>query len=122
MVKFLFFVMVMVIGLPVRAEYFEIKSDAQYVEYTTKYKDSLQIFSATWCQPCQKLAPIIKRVAERNNHVIFLKVDIDGCPNAAKINNVETIPTVVVRNKLYPVGGTTEVKFERGVQKFFPKP
>ncbi len=40
-------------------------------------------FTASWCGPCSKMAPIFERLAEENEGAAtFAKVDIDQVPDA----------------------------------------
>ena len=34
-------------------------------------------FTATWCGPCQRIAPLFAQLAEENPDVVFVKVDVD---------------------------------------------
>merc|ERR1712093_457877 len=34
-------------------------------------------FTASWCGPCQRIAPIFAKMAEENPDVVFVKVDVD---------------------------------------------
>jgi thioredoxin 1 len=34
-------------------------------------------FTASWCGPCQQIAPVFKELAQENKDVVFLKVDVD---------------------------------------------
>lgn len=98
---------------PKRGNYAEIDSDAKYQVFLTKHSKSphCQLFSAKWCGPCQQFAPIFKRVAANHKEVLFVKIDIDDCPDAAKMNGVSSIPTLIFRGKKY-VGGLSEAQFE----------
>lgn len=34
-------------------------------------------FTATWCSPCQQIAPAVEQLAQELTDVVFLKVDVD---------------------------------------------
>jgi thioredoxin-like negative regulator of GroEL len=57
--------------------------------------DSLLVFSATWCGPCQALKPHLEQVAHTSMHVLY--VDIDEVPEFATEFNVTSVPTVFLR-------------------------
>lgn len=108
---------------PIHRNFLEIHSDAEYADWMNKMKGKRYIedFSASWCGPCQQLAPIYKKVADSNKHVLFIKIDIDDCPQAAKINRVTSIPCIILKGKRY-VGLTSEQNLTKVVLETFPKP
>lgn len=53
-------------------------------------------FFATWCGPCKMLAPVVDKVASKNENVTFVKVDIDKNIDAAEAFGVQVIPTLVL--------------------------
>lgn len=55
-------------------------------------------FGATWCPPCNKLAPIFAEVsqAEEFKNISFVKVDIEEASDLASDYSVTSIPTLVV--------------------------
>jgi thioredoxin 1 len=54
-------------------------------------------FSATWCGPCQQLAPAIDRLATRYKGKIKVgKVDVDKAPELAQKFHVTGIPHLIV--------------------------
>ncbi|MCM1319674.1 MAG: thioredoxin family protein [Muribaculaceae bacterium] len=54
-------------------------------------------FSATWCEPCQRLKPYFKQYAETfKGQAKFVTVDIDEHPELAKKYGVEAVPTVII--------------------------
>jgi thiol-disulfide isomerase/thioredoxin len=57
---------------------------------------SCSLFSS-WCGPCQQIAPIYKQMSDEfgNEEVVFLKVDVDECPDAAAKYSVKAMPTFV---------------------------
>lgn len=53
-------------------------------------------FYATWCGPCKMMAPIMENIAEENENVKVIKVDIDKNQSIAMKYNVMSIPTIIV--------------------------
>lgn len=53
-------------------------------------------FYATWCGPCQRMAPLIESIAEDTPEVTVCKVDVDQEPALAERYGVSSIPTFVV--------------------------
>ena len=52
-------------------------------------------FYATWCGPCQALAPMLKRLAdEYEGRVKVLKVDVDKNQELAMAARIMSIPTL----------------------------
>ena len=53
-------------------------------------------FYADWCGPCQMLSPIVEKVAEENEDVKVVKLNIDENQELAVQYSVMSIPTLVV--------------------------
>ena len=52
-------------------------------------------FYATWCGPCQALAPMLKRLAdEYKGRIKVLKVDVDKNQALAVAAQIQSIPTL----------------------------
>ena len=49
-------------------------------------------FSANWCGCCQRLAPVLEKVAGNNRQVKFVKMDVDQHQDVAIELNVRAIP------------------------------
>ncbi len=61
-------------------------------------------FFATWCGPCQRLAPILEQVEpEYEGKINFFKVDIDEEPDLANSYNVRSVPTLILFKGGQPV-------------------
>ena len=53
-------------------------------------------FTAAWCGPCKKIAPIFHELSEQRTDVRFYKVDIDQVPAAAELYGIRAMPTFVM--------------------------
>lgn len=58
----------------------------------------LQHFSATWCQPCKKMEPVIAKFLEENPDIEYVKYDADQTPEIFAENNVTGVPAFIVTN------------------------
>ena len=50
-------------------------------------------FTATWCGPCQTMAPIFEGLAAEFPNVEFVKVDVDDASEIAEDCGVTSMPT-----------------------------
>uniref|UniRef100_A0A6P7GMQ4 Thioredoxin-like n=1 Tax=Diabrotica virgifera virgifera TaxID=50390 RepID=A0A6P7GMQ4_DIAVI len=58
-------------------------------------------FTATWCGPCQRIAPIFQQLAAKYPKAVFLKVDVDQCQETAAAQGVSAMPTFIFyRNRV----------------------
>ncbi len=53
-------------------------------------------FWATWCGPCQMMAPVIDQLAEERPDLLVGKIDVDEQPELASMFQISSIPTIVV--------------------------
>ena len=53
-------------------------------------------FTATWCNPCKKIAPIILSFIEQNVGLKYTKIDVDDNTNIIKEYNILSVPTLIV--------------------------
>lgn len=59
-------------------------------------KPVLVDFWASWCGPCQMLAPIIEELDEELTDVLVAKVDVDKEQSLAMDYKVVSIPTLIL--------------------------
>lgn len=59
-------------------------------------KTVLLDFWATWCGPCQMIAPILEEVAEECPDATIGKIDVDEEQELAMSFNISSIPTLIV--------------------------
>lgn len=50
-------------------------------------------YTASWCGPCQAIAPRLEELSGEHPDVDFVKVDIDACQDAAAEAGVRGVPT-----------------------------
>lgn len=61
-------------------------------------------FYATWCGPCQTLAPILQDVkAELGENIKIIKIDVDKNEAVAQKFQVRGVPTMVLYKNGQPV-------------------
>lgn len=53
-------------------------------------------FYADWCEPCKIMSPIIEMIAEENDNIKVVKVDVDTETELASKYGAYSIPTFVV--------------------------
>ncbi|XP_031638889.1 thioredoxin-like protein 1 [Contarinia nasturtii] len=57
-------------------------------------------FTASWCGPCQRIAPHFEQLPTKYPRAVFLKVDVDKCQDTAAAQGVSAMPTFFFyRNK-----------------------
>ena len=67
-----------------------------YNEVVEKSEQPVLIdFWATWCGPCQMVAPIIEEIAEEHDELTVCKVNVDEEPELAEQFEVRFIPMLV---------------------------
>ncbi len=59
-------------------------------------KTVLLDFWATWCGPCQMIAPVVAQIAEENPDVVVGKVNVDEEMQLAQAFGITSIPTLIV--------------------------
>jgi len=64
-------------------------------------------FSATWCEPCKRMEPILHKLAEEFTNITFIKVDVYTFDNVSAIHNVRSMPTFVFFKNGKKVGDIT---------------
>lgn len=61
-------------------------------------------FYATWCGPCQMMAPILEQVGNQlRNRVQVVKIDTDKYPVLASQYGIQALPTLVLFKNGQPV-------------------
>ncbi|QTX02814.1 thioredoxin [Candidatus Phytoplasma luffae] len=53
-------------------------------------------FYATWCGPCQKLAPVLNNFFEQNPHIEIIKINVDSNPDLLPKYQIQGFPTLIL--------------------------
>jgi len=61
-------------------------------------------FWATWCGPCQMIAPVLEEIAADREDVTVAKIDVDKEMELAIKFGIVSIPTLIVMDKGQQVG------------------
>lgn len=68
-----------------------------FEEEVLKSKQTVLIdFYADWCGPCKMLSPVVDQIAEENENIKVVKINVDNAQDLAMKYQVMSIPTLVV--------------------------
>jgi thioredoxin 1 len=57
-------------------------------------------FSAVWCGPCKKLAPIVSEIEQESKGSLkVIRIDVDENPELASALQISSIPLLHIYNK-----------------------
>lgn len=71
-------------------------SEAEFKE-SVKEGYSVVDFSATWCGPCQMLAPVLEEVSEAmNEKAKFFAVDVDEAQDLCNEIGIMSVPAIFI--------------------------
>jgi len=75
---------------------YEIKSEEDFANVLGQSNKIVVVdFSATWCGPCKKAAPLYSRLATLMPEILFCKLDIDELDSIAKKCVIKSVPTFI---------------------------
>ena len=98
-----------------------VTSEAQY-EKIRASTDRLVVvdFSAEWCGPCKKIAPIYEKLAESTPSVTFIHVDVDKVqPNDAQgVSSIPTFKFFKKKSLVHQFSGADESELQATVSKY----
>lgn len=75
-------------------------------------------FFATWCGPCNALAPVLEEVASENSNIKVCKVDIDKSTDLLKKYKIMSVPTLILVNQGEVVGRTSGFQSKEEILEF----
>ena len=53
-------------------------------------------YTASWCQPCKVLAPIMEQLQQELPEVSFQTIDVDQNKESAVAAGITSVPTVII--------------------------
>jgi thioredoxin 1 len=56
---------------------------------------TIKHFTATWCQPCKQLSPIMRELVNKYPNTNYQIIDVDENPDAASKLGIKAVPTVI---------------------------
>lgn len=82
-------------------------------------------FSAEWCGPCKRQAPILEKIAQQyEGKIDVYKVDVDRTKDIARFFNVSSIPTLLFVPKggdlFFYTGLTSLEELQEAVETMLP--
>ena len=77
-------------------EVLKVTSENFEEEVLKSDKTVLIDFYADWCGPCKMFSPIIESVANENEDIKVVKIDVDNAQDIAMKYQVMSIPTTVI--------------------------
>lgn len=79
-------------------------------------------FTATWCGPCQRIAPIFQQLSTKYVKAVFLKIDVDKCQETAAAQGVSAMPTFIFyrnRAKVDRLQGADPESLENKILQYY---
>ena len=78
-------------------------------------------FTATWCGPCKRVAPLVDELYEQvKDHVVMVIVDIDKARDIASFMKIRSVPTMLSYINQQPMDSVLGAN-EKGIIAFFNK-
>ena len=108
----------------------QVATKAEFDAILADNSDKLVVvdFTATWCGPCQMIAPAYKKMSEEYTDCVFIKVDVDENEETAEACGIQAMPTFkFFKNKesvvdesgnAFEIRGANESKLREAVEKY----
>lgn len=99
-----------------------VENDTMFAQEMEKAGSKIVVvdFFATWCGPCQRIAPNFAQMSHKFKQAVFLKVDVDKCEGTTATKSVSAMPTFHVYKagtKIDELRGADPLALEKMVEK-----
>ena len=99
-----------------------IKTYKEFQNLLEKNADKLVVvdFTATWCGPCQTIAPYFEKLSETYKEAVFVKVDVDENDETSEHCGIQGMPTFQFyrkQKKIDQIVGANKKNLEETVKK-----
>ncbi|KAL5470873.1 hypothetical protein EMCRGX_G028919 [Ephydatia muelleri] len=77
-------------------------------------------FTASWCGPCQRIAPIYENFSKTYCDVLFYKVDVDENSDTSESEGIQAMPTFIFYKngkKVETFTGANDKKLEETIKR-----
>lgn len=69
-----------------------ITSEADF-EAVVSSERAIVDFTASWCGPCQQIAPTFEKLSSEHPDIVCVKVDVDALEDVAEQCSIDAMPT-----------------------------
>merc|ERR1711977_22673 len=99
-----------------------LATKAEFDKLLTDSGDKLVVvdFTASWCGPCQRIAPVFQKLQEEMTEIVFVKVDVDENEETAAACGIQAMPTFQFYKsgaKVHEFSGASEEKIREAIAK-----
>ncbi|XP_073480122.1 thioredoxin-like [Aquarana catesbeiana] len=100
----------------------QIESASEFKEFLKSAGDKLVVvdFTASWCRPCRRIAPLYEELSKAHPDVFFCKVDVDDVAALSESCGITAMPTFQFyknATKVAEICGADEAKLKETIAK-----
>lgn len=75
-------------------------------------------FTASWCDQCQKIAPLFEKLSIKFKEIIFIKIDVDKFEEITQNMNITCVPTfnfIFDQKFIKKMSGSDEIQLKKNL-------
>merc|ERR1712243_176474 len=70
-----------------------VHTEEEFDEIVKNNKHVIAKYSASWCGPCRKIAPVYIELSNEVENVVFLHIDVDKAKTLSSREGIQAMPT-----------------------------